>query len=198
MFTNDIAMKFKKTDLIEAVGGIILQSGINSLSIEEIAKRMGIPENELLFYFKSENSVLIMLFVCLEKEIQKIIHESDIQKQSPDQEIRNLFGELNNFFIEKPFYLPLIFSNDLIEKDAEIHEIIERIKTSAEMHLVKLINEGKHKKLFHTEKRTWLLVNRILGSFRLLMNEQKITSDLIREMGLIRGEKVPDFKTNAN
>ena len=40
-------MESKKAEMVEAAGRIILESGVNALTIEELAFRMEIPHSEL-------------------------------------------------------------------------------------------------------------------------------------------------------
>jgi len=45
-------MNLEKEDIIEAAGRLVLQSGINELSIEELELKMGISHAELSMYLK--------------------------------------------------------------------------------------------------------------------------------------------------
>jgi len=62
-----------------------------------------------------------------------------------------------------------------------------RIKTAAEIYLFEVINQGKQKKLFNNATRTKSIVNKILVSFRVLMNEQQISIKLVRDFEIQRG-----------
>lgn len=185
-------MEFKKTDIIDAAGRIILQSGINALTIEELALKMGAPYDEFSMYFKKDSNILVMLLINFEGEIKTIITDVTNRKLSPEEELQCLFKKLYKLFGQKPYYLPIILSTEVTENNADLHNILERIKTAVEMHLLQVINKGKHKKLFVTETRTRLLVNRILGSFRLLMNEQRVTTDLIRKIDQLKSRRNSD------
>ena len=74
-----------------------------------------------------------------------------------------------------------------MEKDSDMHDILLRIKTAAEIYLFEVINQGKQKKLFNNPTTTKSIVNKILVSFRMLMNEQQISIKLVRDLEIQRG-----------
>lgn len=185
-------MESRKTDMIETAGRIILESGINALTIEELAIRMEIPHSELSIYFEKDNDILKIMLYSLDKEIQQLINAVVARLQSPEEELQNLFKNLYELFNRKPYYLSLIFSTELTEKDSEMHDILLKIKTAAEMYLFQVITNGKKKKIYKTEISSRSLVNRILVSFRLLMNEQLVSINLVRSLKILRSRNDVD------
>ena len=182
----------KREDIIEAAGSIILQSGINVLSIEELELKMGISHKELSMYLKNDKDILIMLLINLESEIQQLIRDVSISNQSPEEELQNFFKSLNKLFERKPFYLYLIFDKHLEDKDTEIPEIINRIIKRAESFLIQVIDKGKQEHVFQAGTKSRYLVNRILVSFRLLMNEQRVAESLVRDIALLKSKSNAD------
>ena len=181
-----------KEDIVEAAGSIILQSGINVLSIEELELKIGISHKELSMYLRKDKDILIMLLISLESEIQQIINDLVISNQSPEEALQNLFKSLNKLFERKPFYLDLIFDKHLEEKDSEILKIINRIIKRAESFLLQVIDKGKQEHVFQTGTKSRYLVNRILVSFRLLMNEQRVAESLVRDIALLKSKSNAD------
>ena len=185
-------MELRETNIVEAAGSIILESGINALSLEELAFRMEIPHSELSIYLEKDNDILKMMLFSLDNEIQQLINAVVARLQSPEEELQNLFKNLYELFNRKPYYLSLIFSTELTEKDSEMHDILVRIKTAAEMYLLQVITQGKKKKIYKTEINSRSLVNRILVSFRLLMNEQLVNINLVRDLKMLRSKNDAD------
>lgn len=185
-------MESKKTEMVEAAGRIILESGINALTIDTLAFRMEILHSELSIYFEKDNDILKMMLFSLDNEIQKLINTLVPSNQSPEEELQNLFKDLYELFNRKPYYLSLIFSTELNEGDSEMHDILLRIKTAAEMYLLKVITYGKKRRIYKTKINSRSLVNRILVSFRLLMNEQLVSINLVRDLKIQRSKNDPD------
>lgn len=180
-------MELTKSDLIKASGTIINEAGINALTIDKLAVKMGINPTELSSFFKQDNDVLIMMLLSLDNEIQQLIHDVVSSTQLPEEELNSLFKNLYKFFDKKPYYLSIIFAAELMENDSDIQNILLRIKTAAEIYLFEVINQGKQKKQFNNATRTKSIVNKILVSFRVLMNEQQISIKLVRDFEIQRG-----------
>jgi len=179
-------MDLKNTDVVEAAGRIINRSGINALSIEEMSRESGIAEDILLSFFKNVDDVLLLLLHSLEIEIKQFVKDANTRDLSSERELQTLFTSLIDLFGQKPYYLSIIFSTELADKDPAIQEILQRIKTTAKIHLVKIINHGKKDKIFQTKKTSKHLANTILGSFRALMNEQQVIDNMVRDIEILK------------
>jgi AcrR family transcriptional regulator len=179
-------MELTKNDLIKAAGAMINEAGINALTIDKLAIKMGINPLELSAFFKQDNDVLIMMLLSLDNEIQQLIHDVVSNTQLPEEELNSLFKNLYKFFDQKPYYLSIIFAADLMENDSDIQDILLRIKKTAEVYLFEVINQGKQKKLFNNTTTTKSIVNKILVSFRMLMNEQQVSLKLVRDFEIQR------------
>lgn len=180
-------MELTKNDLVKAAGEMINEAGINALTINNLAVKMGINPTELSSFFKQDNDILIMMLLSLDNEIQQLIHDVVTRTQLLEEELNSLFKNLYHFFDQKPYYLSIIFAAELMEKDSDIQDILVRIKTAAEIYLFEVINQGKQKKLFNNPTTTKSIVNKILVSFRMLMNEQQISIKLVRDLKIQRG-----------
>lgn len=178
----------KTTNIIDAAGKIINESGIKALTIEELTFQMKNSHKDLSMYFKKDNDILIMLLIGLESEIQQLIKDVEINSISTEEEFQNLFKSLNRFLERKPFYLTLIFDKDLSENQHIINRIIKKV----ESYLIQLIDKGKHDNIFKSETKTRYLVNRILVSFRLLMNEKRVTDTLVRDIAILHSKNYMD------
>lgn len=179
-------MELRNTDMVEAAGRIINRSGINALSIEEMSREMGTAQDTLLFYFKKDDDILILLLRRLENEIKQFVSDANTRDLSSEEELQTLFETLIDLFGQKPYYLSIIFSTELSDKDSAIQEILQRIKTTAKIHLVKIIHHGKKDKNLQTKKTSKHLANNILGSFRALMNEQRVIDNMVRDIEILK------------
>ena len=185
-------MNLEIEDMIEAAGSLMLQSGINELSIEDLELKMGISRTKLSMYLKSDKDIPMMLLISLEAKIMQLINNVSISNLSPEDKLQDLFKNLNKLFEQRPFYLVLIFDKHLAERDSEIPVIMKRILKRAENFLLQVINKGKQEHIFQAEVKTRYLVNRILVSFRLLMNEQRLVESLVRDIAQLKSKSNPD------
>ena len=179
-------MNAQNTSMVEVAGSIINRSGINALTIEEMSYEMGIDTNQLLLYFKKDDDILLLLLHSLESEIKQFVKDANTRDLSSEKELQILFASLIDLFGQKPYYLSIIFSPELAEKDPAIQEILQRIRTIAKIHLVKIINHGKTDKMSQTKQTSKHLANKILGSFRALMNEQRVIDNMVRDIEILK------------
>ena len=181
-------MKLTKPEIVKAAGIIINRAGINALKVDALALEMGITRNELLPLFKKNDEILMLILLNLENEIQLLINDGKKMDYSPEKELQYLFKELYELFNQEPYYLHVIFSTEMIEKDNNIQKILTRIKEIAKAYLFQLLEQGKQTGVFSNKIATSHLVKRTLGSFRLLMNDQHLTNKMIRDFRILRAE----------
>jgi AcrR family transcriptional regulator len=181
-------MKLTKPEIVKAAGIIISKAGINALKVDALALEMGITRNELLHLFKEDDDLLIFILLNLENEIQQLIHSVIEMEHSPEKELQYFFKKLYELFNRKSYYLYVLFSPELDEKNNTIQEILTRIKGIAKTFLFQLLEQGKENGVFSKKVATSYLVKRTLGSFRLLMNDQHLTDKMIRDFRILRAE----------
>lgn len=176
-------------DMVEAAGKIIHESGINALSIERMTGEMKIDHSLLYPYFKKDDDILMLLLLSLENEIKQLINDTGTGDGSPEEELRLLFENMHKLLKHKPYYLSVIFSTELKEKNAGLQDTLLRIKISVRTYLLEVINHGKKEKVFKTKRTSRSLVNNILGSFRLFMNEQLLIAKMIKDLEILMTKK---------
>jgi len=179
-------MHIKKENIVEAAGKIIIKSGINALSIEELAKELRITEDKLSPYFKKRDDILVLILTNLENEINELIIDPSTRSWSPDNKLQYLFRNLHKLFNKKPYYLTIIFTTELTENDENLQRLLLKIKAIAKIHLSQIINQGKKEHNFKTNQTTRNLVHYILGSFRDLMNEYRTINKMTKDIEKLR------------
>ncbi len=172
--------------MVEAAGRIVHQAGIGALSIEELSRELGLQRIELSPYINKDEDILILLLHSLEDEIKQLVSDVVAKSQSPKDKLQNTFETLYDLFGQRPYYLSIIFSTELAEKDSAVKKIIVRIKSIAKIHLVNIINDGRQEEHFITKLSTKNLINNIIGSFRSFMNEQWVIDKMVREIEILK------------
>jgi hypothetical protein len=89
----------------------------------------------------------------------------------------------------KPYYLSIIFSTEVKEKNTGLQNALLRIKISVKTYLLEVINYGKKEMVFKTRRTSRSLVNNILGSFRSFMNEQRLTAKMVKDLEILKDIK---------
>lgn len=181
-------MKIDKTTIIETAGKIIDHSGTEALTIRTLIQELNVSENDLSHLIQKDEDIFLILFHELEKVLNKLVNEFTHKDLPPDIKLQGLFKRLSVLFKQKPFFLSIIFDNNLMERDDQIKMSFARIRDFAVVYLCKLIDEGKGDSTFKTKKYTQSLVEGILSSFQLLMRDEQIINEMIRKLVALRIE----------
>lgn len=179
-------MELETTDIVEAAGRIIIESGTDSLSIEELAGEMRINTSLLDSYFEKDDDILMLLLKSLEDDIKQLIIETRTVDRSPEEDLQLLFQNMHELLKLKPYYLSVIFSTELKEKNSELQKALLKIKISVRIYLLEVINHGKKETVFKTRQTSRILVTNILGSFRSFMNEQRLINKMVRDLEILK------------
>ena len=191
-------MELKTTDIVESAAKIIEEAGITALSIEELAGEMKIDHSLLYPYLKKDDDILMLLLLSLENEIIQLIKDTRTEEGAPEEKLQLLFENMHKILKLKPYYLSVIFSTELKEKDTGAHNALLRIKISVRSYLLEVINQGKNIAVFKTRRTSRSLVNNILGSFRSFMNEQRLITKMVKDLEILKGIKDYDHQGNSN
>lgn len=182
-------MEIDKRTIIENAGKIIDQFGTEALTVTTLIQELNVSENELSHLIQKEEDVFLMLFHELEEELNKLVDEFAHKNLPPDIRLHGLFKRLYVLFKLKPYYLSIVFDDNLMVGDDRIEKSFLRIRTIAEMYLSKLINEGKKESIFETKQSTKSLVEGILSSFRLLMRDEQLINVMVRNLVALGHQK---------
>lgn len=179
-------METQKNLIIEKAADIIMNSGVQELTIYNLANKLNIEENQLFKQFTNIDDVLMMLLLDFETDINNITAGFSRTTETPDTELKILFKKLYSLFLQKPYYLNIIFYKNLKERDENLTKSFIRIRNKAENYLCSVINEGKNENIFKTSVPTKILVGKILSSFRIFMKDEQRINEMILEMKALK------------
>lgn len=179
-------MEIKKTAIVEKATHIIMDSGLRSLTIHNLATKLGIKKTQLYKQFTKDEDILLLLLLEFETNIIELIMCLANKHVSPETELKLLFKSLYLLFLRKPYYLSLVFDKNLKDRDENIKNSFLRIRNAAENYLTAIIDTGKKENTFKNKQSTKLLVSKILSSFRLLMKDEQLVNEMILELKTLR------------
>ena len=175
-----------KTDIVEAAGRIITEAGIDTLTTEGLATKMGVDQKTIYTWFKRDADILIFLLINLKHEIGILVNDAESNKKSPEEELQLLFESMYSFFTQKPYYLTIVLNIEQDKMSKRALEILISIKTVIGNYLLKIIDNGKREAIFKTNRTPDTLTDNILESFRSFMSQQNMLDKMVRDLKLIR------------
>lgn len=182
-------MKTQKNLIIEKAAGIIMNSGIKELTVHNLADKLMVEESQLYQQFTKDDDVLLLLLLGFEIDINELMEEFARTAETTETELKILFKKLYFLFLQKPYYLDIIFDKNLKERDESIKNSFLRIRNTAENYLTSVINKGENENIFKTKVSTKVLVGKILSGFRLFMKDEQRIHEVILEMKTIKNLK---------
>lgn len=168
--------------IIDKAARIIMNSGLESLTILNLEKEVGVDRNQLDNQLTKDDDILLVLLVNFEAELNGVFQEITNKGILPEAELQLLFKSLYSLFLLKPYYLSVIFDKNLAERDNTIKISIQRIRHVAETYLSKIIDAGKKDQTFKTRVSSKLVVRKILIGFRMLMKDEQLVHEMILEL----------------
>ncbi|HAM97461.1 MAG TPA: hypothetical protein DCQ26_02515 [Marinilabiliales bacterium] len=181
-------MEPTRTLIIDKAARIIMNSGLEALTIPNLEKEVGVGKNQLNNHLTKDDDILLVLLVCFETELNSIVQEITNKGIVPETELQLLFKRLYALFLLKPYYLSIIFDKNLAERDDAIKISIQRIINIAETYLSTIIEAGKTAHTFKTKVSTKLLVNKILSRFRIFMKDEQLVHEMILELKNLKNQ----------
>ena len=179
-------MEPQKSEIIEKAANIILESGLQTLTINNLATELKVHETQLYKQLTNDDDILLMLLLAFETDVIEFVKELVKKGASPESELKLLFKGLYFLFLQKPYYLSIIFDKELIKRDTSIKNSFIRIRNIAKNYLTGVIDAGKNENTFKTKEPTAVLVNKLLSGFRFLMQEDRRVNEMILELKTLK------------
>lgn len=181
-------MEPTRTLIIDKSARIIMNSGLQGLTLNNLAAELGEDKCKLDIYLSKSDDIILILLVVFEAELNAIVQEISNKGIVPETELQLLFKRLYSLFLLKPYYLSIIFDKNLAERDNAIKMSIQRIMNIAEIYLSSIIDAGKTDNTFKTKVSTKLLVNKILSRFRMFMKDEQLVHEMILELKNLKNQ----------
>lgn len=182
-------MKADSFKIVQKAGNLIAGKGLQALTLTNLLMGMDITVDDLYPEITNDEELLEMMLKKLEEETADMIGTFANSVEPPDTELILLFKRLYFLFLQRPYYLPLIFDSVQTNYREIKNRYLMRVQKMAGEYLSSLINEGKKEKVFNSDVSTEYLVSRILHSFRFLMQNEDIGNDMIRQLNVLRTVK---------
>ena len=99
-------METERYLMIEKAGEIIMKSGIQELTIKNLATELVVSENILYNQLTKDDDILLLILKDFEIELKEYIHSVANKRETPDTELKLLFKGLYFLFLQNPITCP--------------------------------------------------------------------------------------------
>ena len=165
----------RQLELIEAASRLLTTSGVNGLTIKNLAKEMNFSESAIYRHFSSKEDIILAMLDYLAENIDEQL--SNVPKtENPEDNFRAMFQEQFKFFSRNSHYVVAVFSDGLMEESQRINEAILKLLGVMMKHLMPLLTDGQQKNIFTNVIANEDLVHIVMGTFKLQMFKWRLFS----------------------
>ena len=185
-------MTNRQYEIIQAAGIVLTRSGISGLTIKNIAHQMDFSESAIYRHFTSKEKIVVAMLEYLAVNMEERCQKEIRSDRNADKNLLSIFQNQIDYFKAHTYFVSVVFSDGLLEESERINEkIIEVMKVKHNL-LYQVIEQGKDQSIFNDDMETDIIVDIIMGSFRLQMYRWKASGftididskvdDILRQM----------------
>ena len=163
-------------EIIEAAGRILSASGVNGLTIKNLAQEMKFSESAIYRHFSSKEEIVVAMLAYLAENMDERLQKVAPAHNKPAEKLEAIFLDQIAFFSKNPHFVVAVFSDGLMEVSQKINAAILHIMQVKMKHLMPVIVEGQQQGLFTNTITTEELTHIVMGSFRLQMFKWRIAN----------------------
>lgn len=182
-------MEIDNNEIVKKARRIIVDSGLEALTIQSLATATGLHQNQLYAQYTKIDTILLLILLDFEMDLDALIQDIKIKDALPDKELDMLFRGLYHLFSQKPYYLAIIFDKLISQRENSIANTILRINRQAKYFLKSIIDSGKAKNIFRTKTASNVLVDNILSDYRLFMQGEQRIHAFRMELKMMKEDK---------
>ncbi len=165
----------RQLEIIDATGKILTESGVNGLTIKNLAKEMQFSESAIYRHFNSKNEIIIEMLHYLAETLDDIYIASYSHDDNPEDKLLQLINDKLVFFKENPHFAVVVFSDGLLEDSLKANEAIHSIMMTKQKHLRPIIAENQSVDNFTNDLSEEEIIHLLMGVFRLQMFKWRIS-----------------------
>ena len=165
----------RQLEIIAAAGQLISEDGYAKLTTKRLAERMHFSEAALYRHFASKEDILVKMLELLTASVQERMEAVAAQEEKPDMRLRAMFDSHFTYFKAHPEYLMAIFATNFMEPSPVIDTAIKNLMEVMRHHLRAVVSAGQKAGTFTRVIPTDMLVQIVMGTFRLHMLQWRMT-----------------------
>lgn len=170
------AISSRQFEIIEAAGRILSTSGVNGLTIKNLAQEMKFSESAIYRHFASKEEIVVAMLAYLAENMDERLQKIAPTHNKPAEKLEAIFLDQFAFFSKNPHFVVAVFSDGLMEVSQKINAAILHIMQVKMKHLMPVIVEGQQQGFFTNAITTEELMHIVMGSFRLQMFKWRIAN----------------------
>jgi AcrR family transcriptional regulator len=166
----------RQIEIINASLQLISESGIQSMTIKNLAKRIGFAESAVYRHYENKIQILMAILNMFKQNSDQFF---DAQLNSDDNsitKIESLFINHFNKFAQNPALVTVIFSEEIFRNEVELSTRVSEIMEKNIKSLDAIIQQGQANSEIRSDIESFDLSTIILGSLRMFVKQWHISN----------------------
>ena len=165
-------MKFteRQKQIIDTSINLIAGSGIQSLTIKNIAIEIGISEPAIYRHFKSKFDIIYTIMEYFDSYSLEVCEKIETSNLDALGRINLFFQNRYRFFADHPELTKVMFSEEAFQYDSQLSEKVMGIMHQHREILLLIIDQGQKEKLIRSDISFDHLFHLVIGPMRLLVD----------------------------
>jgi len=183
----------RQKEIIEA-SIVIMEGGIQKVTMKEIAKRLGISEQAIYRHFENKLAILAAIIQYFRRHVKGIFEQvQDIE--SPTQQIQGFIEKLFEHFQQHPEISVIVTSEEIFKNESSLNQEIQKLTEDRIDFMKKTIQKGQKAGEIKDNYPAEDLAFIILGTCRYLVTTWRLSSFSfsLQERGKSIAEKLADL-----
>jgi len=156
----------RRSQILDAALGIVHTKGIHSLTLREIADRVGVSEAALFRHFKGKEDIVDSLASVVFENNQFFPHG-----EGPWEAMENMITWQMENFQKNPMHTSILFQEDIFREFPSVKDRFDLRRSSRSSLISQLIREGKASGAFSPDVDAEAFALLFMGGLRLAVME---------------------------
>jgi AcrR family transcriptional regulator len=161
----------RQQEIINASLELIAESGIQSLTIKNLAKKIGFAESALYRHYENKVQILLAILDYFKQNTEHFFTNQLISDTNALLKIENLFQNHFKKFTTSPSLVSVIFSEEIFRNEVELTDKVKEIMNKNTASLKTIIETGQRKGEIRSDIEAAHLSIMIMGSLRMFVKQ---------------------------
>ncbi len=165
----------RRKQIVEISLEIIRQGGIQSLTIKEISKQIGISEQAIYRHFENKLDILVSIIHYFNQRLKESFEPKE-EDDSAIEQIKHMTLSHMKLFDLHPSIAVVIFGEEIFQNDSTLTKEVANALNKRLDHMTKLIKKGQKNGEINSNYPPSHLAHLFLGSLRLLATRWRLSN----------------------
>jgi AcrR family transcriptional regulator len=171
-----LEMSDRQKQIIEVSLELIAESGIQGLTIKNLAKMIGFSESAIYRHYENKIQILVAILNYFKENTERLFTAELNSDKDAISKINHLFSSQFKIFTQSPSFVAVIFSEELFRNESMLVERVSEIMNNNFNILIQIIKDGQANGELRTDVEADHLGIVIMGALRLFVKQWQLSS----------------------